>query len=151
MIKNLLELQPSSVSKSIKDYDLLIYGESGIGKSEYVLDLYGRDRCIALAFEDSYTGISGAYAVDIDSYSTLTAYMAQLENPAVKERFDTVIIDTLYLLDHCIEKSITDSYGVELLGDALKYNKAYKIVDKKFLGIIKKIQNGIIIITNPLL
>ena len=39
MIKNLLELQPSSVSKSIKDYDLLIYGESGIGKSEYVLDL----------------------------------------------------------------------------------------------------------------
>ena len=140
MIKNLLELQPSSVSRSIKDYDLLIYGESGIGKSEYVLDLYGRDRCIALAFEDSYTGISGAYAVDIDSYSTLTAYMAQLENPAVKERFDTVIIDTLYLLDHCIEKSITDSYGVELLGDALKYNKAYKIVDKKFLGIIKKIQ-----------
>lgn len=140
MIKNLLDLQPSSVSRDIKDYDLLLYGESGIGKSEYVLDLYGRDKSIALAFEDSYTGISGAYAVDIDGYSTLTAYMAQLENPAVRERFDTVIIDTLYLLDHCIEKSITDSYGVELLGDALKYNKAYKIVDKKFLGIIKRIQ-----------
>lgn len=140
MIKNLLELTPSTVSKDIRDYDLLLYGESGIGKSEFVLDLYNRERCIALAFEDSYTGISGAYAVDVDSYSTLTAYMSQLENPAVKEKFDTVIIDTLYLLDHCIEKSICSSYGVELLGDALKYNKAYKIVDSKFLGIIKRIQ-----------
>lgn len=140
MIKSLLDLQPSSVSRDIRDYDLLLYGESGIGKSEYVLDLYGRDRCIALAFEDSYAGISGAYAVDVDSYSTLTAYMAQLENPEVRKRFDTVIIDTLYLLDHCIEKSICSSYGVELLGDALKYNKAYKIVDSKFLGIIKRIQ-----------
>lgn len=140
MIKNLLELTPSTVSRDITDYDLLLYGESGIGKSEFVLDLYGRDKCIALAFEDSYTGISGAYAVDVDGYTTLTAYMAQLENPAVREKFNTVIIDTLYLLDHCIEKSITDSYGVELLGDALKYNKAYKIVDKKFLGIIKRIQ-----------
>ena len=53
MIKNLLELTPSQVSRNIKDYDLLLYGESGICKSEFVLDLYNRERCIALAFEDS--------------------------------------------------------------------------------------------------
>lgn len=140
MIKSLLELTPSTVSRDIRDYDLLLYGESGIGKSEFVLDLYGRDRAIALAFEDSYTGISGAYSVDVDSYATLTAYMAQLENPAVREKFDVVIIDTLYLLDHCIESSICQSYGVEILKDALKWNAGYKIVDKKFLGIIKRIQ-----------
>lgn len=140
MIKNLLELEQTKISKDIKDYDIFIYGESGIGKSEFALDLYGRERTIALAFEDSYTGISGAYAVDIDNYSTLSAYLTQLQDPQVRAKFDTVIIDTLFLLDYCIEKSICDAYGVELLGDALKYNKAYKIVDKKFLGIIKKLQ-----------
>lgn len=140
MIKSLLDLELTKTSKDIRDYDLLIYGESGIGKSEFALDLYGRDRTIALAFEDSYTGISGAYAVNIDSYSTLTAYLTQLQDPRVREKYDTVVIDTLFLLDHYIEKSICNSYGVDLLGDALKYNKAYKIVDKKFLTIIKNLQ-----------
>ena len=46
MIKNLLDLSPSTVSKDIKDYDMLIYGESGIGKSELALDIYGKERVI---------------------------------------------------------------------------------------------------------
>lgn len=139
---NLLDLEPTSVSRDIKDYDLLICGDSGIGKSEYVLDLYGKDRSLALAFEDSYSGISGAYVANIQDYASLMNYMIQLENPQVKEKYDTVIIDTLFMLDHIIEKSITDSYGVELLGDALKYNKAYKIVDKRFLSIIKRLKKA---------
>jgi hypothetical protein len=139
-VKDLLNLEKTKVSKDIKNYDMLIYGESGIGKSEFALNVYGRERTIALAFEDSYTGISGVYAVNINSYSTLLGYLTQLKNPQVREKFDIIIIDTLFLLDHFIEKSICDSYGVELLGDALKYNKAYKIVDKKFLAIIKDLQ-----------
>ena len=139
-IVNLLDLKPKTVSRDIRDYDMMICGESGIGKSELALKIYGIDKSIAFAFEDSYKGISGAFAVDVDSYATLTAYLSQLENPALKERFDTVIIDTLFLLDHCIEKSITDAYGVDLIKDALKWNAGFKIVDKKFLSVLKRIQ-----------
>lgn len=141
-IVNLLDLEKKGVSKKLKDYSMLIVGESGIGKSELALDIYGKDRTLALAFEDSYKGIAGAYAVNVNSYSELMAYVSQLENPAMKEKFDTIIIDTLYLLDHCIEKSIVDSYGVELLSDALEYNKAYKIVDTKFLNVLKRLQRA---------
>ena len=141
-IVDLMGLEKKGVSKKLKDYSMLIVGESGIGKSELALDIYGKDRTLALAFEDSYKGISGAYAVNVSNYSELMAYVSQLENPAMKEKFDTIIIDTLYLLDHCIEKSITDSYGVELLSDALEYNKAYKIVDTKFLSVLKRLQRA---------
>lgn len=136
------KLEKKGVSKNLKDYSMLLIGESGIGKSPLALDIYGKDRTLALAFEDSYKGIDGAYVVNVNNYSELIAYVGQLEKPALKEKFDTIIIDTLFLLDYCIEKAICDSYGVELLSDALEYNKAYKIVDTKFLSIIKRLQRA---------
>lgn len=141
-IIQLSDLQPKGVSQDLKDYSMLIVGESGIGKSELALEIYGKERTLALAFEDSYKGINGVYAVNVANYSELTAYIGQLENPKMREKFDTIIIDTLFLFDHCIEKSITDAYGVELLSDALEYNKAYKIVDRRFLSILKRLQKA---------
>lgn len=141
-IMNLLELQPTVVSRDLRDYSMMITGASGIGKTELAVNIYGKERSLVLAFENSIKGISGIYGVDVDSYATLSSYVTQLENPQMREKFDTVIIDTLFLLDHCIEKSITDAYGVDLIKDALKWNAGFKIVDKKFLSILKRLQKA---------
>ena len=141
-IMNLLDLQPTVVSRDLKDYSMMITGASGIGKTELAVNIYGKERSLVLAFENSIKGISGIYGVDVDSYATLSSYVTQLENPQMREKFDTVIIDTLFLLDHCIEKSITDAYGVDLIKDALKWNAGFKIVDKKFLSILKRLQKA---------
>lgn len=136
---NLMDLQPNSVSKDIRDYSMLITAPSGIGKTPFVYDLFG-DRVLFLSFEQSQKGISGAYAVDIDSYATLMYYIGQLENPQIREKFDAVCIDTLYLFDYMCEKSVTDAYGKDLIRDCIAYNQAYKIVDKRFLTAIKRLQ-----------
>lgn len=136
---NLLDLEVNKVSRDIKDYSLLITAPSGYGKSPFLAELYG-DRALFLAFENSHKGLAGIHAVTIDSFTTLEYYLAQLENPMVREKFDVVVIDTLFLFDASIEKSITDSYGKDLIGDCLAYNKGYKIVDKKFLTALKRIQ-----------
>ena len=136
---NLLDLEVNKVSKKREDYSLLITAPSGYGKTPFLAELYG-DRALFLAFENSHKGLAGIHAVTIDSFATLEFYLAQLENPKVREKFDVVVIDTLFLLDALIEKSITDAYGKDILSDCLKYNKAYKIVDKKFLSVIKRIQ-----------
>lgn len=141
-IMNLLELQPTVVSRDLRDYSMMITGASGIGKTELAVNIYGKERSLVLAFENSIKGISGIYGVDVDSYATLSSYVTQLENPQMREKFDTIIIDTLFLLDHCIEKSITDAYGVDLIKDALKWNAGFKIVDKKFLSILKRLQKA---------
>lgn len=150
-IIQLLELEGNKVSKDIKDYSMMLCGASGIGKTPLVNEIYGEGTLI-LAFENSHKGIAGAHAVNIDSYSTLVAYVSQLENPKVREKYHTVVIDTLYLLDYLCEKSVTDSYGKDLIRDCLAYNQAYKIVDKRFLSIIKRLQKmnySLVYITHP--
>ena len=137
--QNLLELKPNSVSKDIRDYSILLFGDSGLGKTPFVYELFG-DRVLFLSFEQSQKGISGAYAVDIDSYATLMYYVGQLENPQVREKFDAICIDTLFLFDHMCEKSVTDAYGKDLIRDCLAYNQAYKIIDKRFLTALKRLQ-----------
>ena len=139
-IVNLLDLQPSMVSKDIRDNSMLIFGGSGIGKTPLALEIYGKERTLLMAFENSANGIAGAYVVNVDSYATLTAYLGQLQNPAMKEKFDNIIIDTLFLFDYYCEKSVTDAYGKDLIRDCLVYNQGYKIVDKRFLSAIKQLQ-----------
>lgn len=140
MIVNLMDLQPSTVSKDIRDNSMLIFGASGIGKTPLALEIYGKERTLLLAFENSANGIAGANVVNIDSYATLSAYLGQLQNPAVREKFDNIIIDTLFLFDYYCEKSVTDAYGKDLIRDCLAYNQGYKIIDKRFLSAIKQLQ-----------
>lgn len=136
---NLLDLDVVKVSKDINDYSLMLTAPTGYGKTPFLAELYG-ERALILSFENSQKGIAGAHAVQIDSYETLSFYLGQLQNPEVRKKFDVIIIDTLFLLDYYCEKSVTDAYGKDLLGDCLKWNKAYKIVDKRFLTVIKTLQ-----------
>lgn len=136
---NLLDLETVKVSRNIEDYSLMLTAPTGYGKTPFLAELYGK-RALILSFENSQKGIGGAHAVQIDSYETLMFYVSQLENPMVRQKFDVVIIDTLFLLDYMCEKSVTDSYGKDLLSDCLKWNRAYKIVDKRFLTVIKRLQ-----------
>lgn len=136
---NLLDVKPNKVSTNLKDYSMLIFAPSGYGKTPFLFELFGEE-ALFLAYENSQKGIAGIHAVDIDCHTTLEYYLSQLENPLVREKYDVVVIDTLFLFDACIENAITDTYGKDLLSDCLDYNKAYKIVDKKFVQTLKRIQ-----------
>lgn len=139
MIVDLTKLEGNKVSRDIKDYSFLITAPSGYGKTPFLYELFG-DRALFFCFENSAKGIAGIHSVTIDSYNTLTAYINQLQRPEVREKYDVIVIDTLFLFDHFIEKSITDSYGKQLIKDCLAYNGAYKLVDRKFLEALKSIQ-----------
>ena len=139
MIVDLTQLQGNKVSTELKDYSMLITAPSGFGKTPFLYELFG-DRALFLSFEKSSKGIAGIHSVDVPSYEILNAYMLQLQKPEVREKYDVVVLDTLFLFDNLIEQSINNTYGKELLSDCLQYNKAYKIVDKRCLDAIKKIQ-----------
>lgn len=136
---DLMSLEPKKVSKNLEDYSFMITAPSGFGKTPFLAELFG-DKAIFLALENSIKGIPNIYGVDIDSYNALEFYLTQLERAEVREKFKVVVIDTLNMLDYMCEKAVTDQYGKELLSDCLDYNKAYKVLDKKFLKVIKRLQ-----------
>lgn len=136
---DLLELKPKKVSKEIKDYSMMITAPSGFGKTPFLAELFG-DEAIFLALENSVKGIPNIYGIDIDSYNALEFYVGQLERPEVREKFNIVVIDTLNMLDFMCENAVTEQYGKDLIGDCLGYNKGYKVLDKKFVTIIKRLQ-----------
>lgn len=151
MRKNLMDLELNTVSERLSDYSMMITAESGFGKTPFLAELFG-DRALFLSFEQSTKGIAGIYSVDIDSYETLVFYVNQLENPKMREKFDVIIVETLFLMDYMCEQSVCDSYGKDLLSDCLNYNKGYKILDKKFISLIKRIQKmgyGICYVSHP--
>lgn len=139
MILDLTQLQGNKVSTELKDYSMLITAPSGFGKTPFLYELFG-ERALFLSFEKSSKGIAGIHSVDVPSYEILNAYVLQLQKPEVREKYDVIVLDTLFLFDQLIEQSINNTYGKELLSDCLQYNKAYKIVDKRCLEAIKKIQ-----------
>lgn len=139
MIVDLTALEPNKVSKDLKDYSMMITAPTGYGKTPWLYEVFG-DKALFLSFEKSSKGIAGIHSVDVPSYEVLNAYIMQLQRPEVRAKYDVVVLDTLFLFDQSIEQSITNSYGKELLSDCLQYNKAYKIVDKRCLEAIKKIQ-----------
>ena len=47
------------------------------------------------AFEMGYNAIDGIYAQPIQKWSEFKLLLRQLEQPAAKEKFDTVTIDTV--------------------------------------------------------
>lgn len=139
---DLNQIEPVKVSSNINDYSMMITAPSGFGKTPFLYELFG-DKALFLAFENSQKGIAGIQSTKpIPSYDVLTYIIQQLEfNEDLRKKYDVIVIDTLSLFDYLCEKSVTDSYGKDLIGDCLKWNKAYKIVDKKFIDAIKRIQS----------
>ena len=110
-----------------------------------------------LAFEKGYNAIPGAMAQPINSWSEFKKTLKQLANDEVKQKFETIIIDTADLaFDYC-EKYICDNavrpdggFGVDSIGD-IPYGKGYTLVAKEFddaLRSIVQMNYGLVMISH---
>lgn len=112
---------------------------------------------LLVAFEKGYNAIPGAMAQPINSWGEFKTLLKQLKNPAVKEKFETVIIDTADIAyDYC-EKYICSnakrpdgSFGVDAIAD-ISYGKGYGMLAKEFdeaLRSIVQMDYGLVIISH---
>ena len=92
MAMNLLELQPTTLSRDLSGYITYIYGPGKIGKSTFGSQL---PKPLFAAFERGYNALPGIFAQDITSWAEMKQMVRELKKPAVREKFQSLVVDTV--------------------------------------------------------
>lgn len=144
---NLLDLVPHTVSRDLRGYSVMLYGEPKSGKTTTATKFPNH---LILGFEKGWNAIPGAMAMPINSWSDFKKALRQLKDPAVQQKFETIIIDTADIAyDYC-EKYICNLKGVDNVG-AIPFGQGYTLVGKEFdecLRLIVQLNYGLVIISH---
>ena len=147
MAIDLLQLEPTKISRDLKGKFVCLYGEPGVGKTSLAVSF---PKNLLLGFEHGWNAQSNIFAVDIPNWREFKLYIKQLAKPELKERFNTISIDTIGLAwDRCVE-FICDKNGVDKIGE-IPYGAGYAEASKEFEDAIVKITQlgyGIVIIAH---
>lgn len=136
---DLLNLEAHKISKDLSSYVSLIYGVPKIGKSTFAYRMFGKEGLL-LAFERGYKALAGVMAVDITTWSDLPKLNKELKKPEVKQRFKTLIIDVVDIMELLAKNYILQQNGIDDLS-GLGYGKAYELKDNLIFNMLKKWQD----------
>lgn len=121
MIGNLLDLTPNKVSVDLTQYSTVLMGDTGVGKTttlmKFLKELVPDKEPFFLEFEDRFQNIPGIMAVKIDRMSDFKSVIGQLRNPALKEKFSCIVIDTLDKYEEFCERYVLENRDAEILKD----------------------------------
>ena len=154
---DLLNLAPHQVSRDLRGYSVFLYGDPKSGKTTTATKF---PHHLLLAFEKGYSAIPGVMAQPINSWSDFRKVLRQLKDPAVKERFETIIVDTADIAyDYCEKyvcanaprtKEQGGGFGVDSIAD-IPFGKGYGMVAKEFdecLRAIVQLDYGLVLISH---
>lgn len=144
---NLLEIAPHQVSRDMRGYSVFFYGDAKSGKTTTATKFPNH---LLLGFEKGWNAIPGAMAQPINSWSEFRKVLRQLKDPAVQQKFETIIIDTADIAyDYC-EAYICNNAGVDTIGD-IGFGKGYTMAAKEFdtcLRQIVQMNYGLVLISH---
>lgn len=142
---DLLNIPPHQISYGVTGKHFLFYGPPSTRKTT-VAAMFPKS--LLFATEIGYQFIPDVKAVNIDSWYTFTQAVRQLKNPQVRQMYDTIIIDTISLLQDMCIKYICDKHNMDSLGD-LGFGKGWTDYRKeltKSLNYIAQLGYGIVFI-----
>ena len=148
----LLDIKPHQVSRDLRGYSVFLYGAPKTGKTTIACQFPG---ALLLAFEKGYSTIGGVLAQPINSWSEFKKLSVEFKDPAVKERYQTIVIDTADIAYSYCEKYICTresdaKHSYQNVAD-IPYGKGYSMAMDEFDECIRKILQlgyGLVIISH---
>ena len=147
MALDLLNRQPTVISRDLKGKFVCIYSIPKAGKTSLACQF---PKNLLLGFEHGWNAISGAMAVDITKWSDFKLYLRQLEKAELKEKFNTITIDTVGLAWEMCEQYVCTQNGVQKIAD-IPWGGGYTACKKEFESCLRKITQlgyGLVIIAH---
>ena len=148
----LLDIKPHQVSRDLRGYSVFLYGAPKTGKTTIACQFPG---ALLLAFEKGYSTIGGVLAQPINSWSEFKKLFVEFKDPAVKERYQTIVIDTADIAYSYCEKYICTresdaKHSYQNVAD-IPYGKGYSMAMDEFDECIRKtlqLGYGLVIISH---
>lgn len=147
MAINLLDVTPHQVSRDLRGYSVMFYGEPKSGKTTIASKFPNH---LILAFEKGYSAIPGAMAQPINSWGEFKQTLRELKKPEVQERFETIIIDTADIAYDYVERFVCAQEGVDTI-NKIPFGGGYAKAGKEFdeaLRSIVQMDYGLVIISH---
>ena len=135
MAIDLLAIQPHKVSRDLSGYITYVYGAEKSGKTTFASHMPAP---LILAFEKGYNTLPGVMAQDMTSWGDMKQVVRQLKNPAVKEMYKSIAVDTVDLAGSMCEKYICAQNGVDALS-GIPYGQGWTMVKKEFEEVFRTI------------
>lgn len=135
MAIDLLGLEPTKVSRDLKGKYMLFYGVPKVGKTSLAVKF---PKSLLLAFEKGYNALGNIMAADVPNWRVMKEILRELRKPLVKEKYDSVIIDTGSIAwEKCVEYICTQ-HGVADLGE-IAWGKGFSACKKEFSKVFQEI------------
>ena len=147
MPKHLWEVEANVISRDLKGKYVLLYGKPKSGKTTAACSFPG---AILFAFERGYNAIEKAYPYDITKWSEYKSALRDLEDSRTREKFQTVIIDTISIAWDLCEQYVCAQNGVQKIAD-VPWGGGYVACKKEFESCLRKITQlgyGVVLIAH---
>jgi hypothetical protein len=136
---DLLNLEPQKISTDMSSYTMLVYGNPKIGKTTFVHSTYEKEGALILATEKGYKALAGAFVMDVTNWANFMKVIRELKKPEVKERFKTIIIDTVDILWTYVEKFVLAKHNVDSISD-IPYGQGWGELSSTFFEGLNSIE-----------
>lgn len=126
-LDDLLNTQPSTVSRDLTGYITFVYGEPKIGKTTFARDMHS----FILECEAGTNALTGAYGRKMQNWADIKTFVRLVKDPKFKEKFPSIAVDTVDLAASYCEKYVCNQLGIDSLGEA-GYGKGWTAFKKEF-------------------
>ena len=135
MAIDILNIEPTVISRDLKGKYILVYGKPKTGKTTLASRF---PKNLLVAFEKGYNAIDGIKAVDINKWADFKLVLRQLEKPEAREMYDTITIDTTTIAYEMCEQYVCAQNAVQSIAD-IPWGQGYSATKKEFEKCLRKI------------
>lgn len=147
MAIDILNIAPHKVSRDLKGYTILFYGQPKTGKTTTACKF---PNSLLLAFEVGFSAIPGVKAAPINRWSEFKQVLKQLDTEEAHKVYDNIIVDTADIAYDLCEKYICSANGVSKISE-IPYGGGFSQCKKEFdeaLRSIPQMGYGLVMISH---
>ncbi|AIS73926.1 ATP GTP binding protein [Lactobacillus phage Ldl1] len=141
--EQLLNLKPTKVSSDPESFNFLLFGESKIGKTTFINDLFG-ERVLNIMTEKRLGGVEGAKGVYVANYADVKSVLRVLKDKELQEAYDVISFDTIDNLYLYVDKYVASQYDEITVGtggaDNL-FGRDWRQRDAVWINLLKEIES----------